>query len=134
MVDQNKIIPASAGQTEEEATSSSSPNDLAVQEARVMSGGMSFEELQADAKKSEHSRNEKFKDHLEKIVLWGLYVTAFGTGTFAIIWGLHVILPEKWHWLDHTQLESMQNLLTGGVLAGLVGDHFRKRGNSDTKP
>jgi hypothetical protein len=31
------------------------------------------------------------------------------------------------HWLDSDQMEKLQDILTGGIIAGLVADHFKRR-------
>ncbi len=53
------------------------------------------------------------------------------------IWIAHFILPEKsagtgWvsylhGWLSPGQLDKITGVLAGGVIAGLVADHFKRR-------
>jgi hypothetical protein len=100
---------------------------MAALEAKALGSGKKFQELKEEAEKAAFGRIEKFKEHFDKIILCGLYLSACGAAVFAIIWGLHVILPSECHWLDSTQLETMQNILTGGVLAGLISEQFKKR-------
>lgn len=55
----------------------------------------------------------------------------------ALVWVLHMILPAKAEtadyiyyvhgWLTDDQLDKITGVLAGGVIAGLVADHFKRR-------
>ncbi|MEM1036276.1 MAG: hypothetical protein AAGI14_05905 [Pseudomonadota bacterium] len=96
-------------------------------EAQQFSTGESAEELEKAARKAEHDRNEKFRAHFGNIVTGALYFMAIGVATFAAIWSWHLLAPREWRWLDLNEIQAIQNIVTGGVLAGLIADQFRKR-------
>lgn len=102
-------------------------DSMAALEAKALGSGKKFQDLKEEAEKAAFGRVENFKAHFDNIILCGLYLSACGAAIFAVIWGWHVVLPEKCHWLDASQLETMQNILTGGVLAGLISEQFKKR-------
>jgi hypothetical protein len=96
-------------------------------EARQIALGLSEDQLRRLAAEGEHNRNEKFRDHFEKIALctlwlaWGLIVLV------ALAWLYHLMTPVGWHWLDDDHVSKLQTLVTGGVIAGIAGGHIKRR-------
>ena len=43
------------------------------------------------------------------------------------VWVWHLIAPLKWQWMADGQIDHIQNMVTGGVIAVVVGDHFKRR-------
>ncbi len=121
-----KSIP---GLTDEEKSAASTVGDVdsSTAEAQQLTSGKSEKELQKEALQRDHERSENFKDHFEIITVAGLYVMAIGVFSFAAIWAWHTLTPECWHWLNPSQLDNIQNIVTGGVLAGIIADQFRRR-------
>jgi hypothetical protein len=99
----------------------------AVNETEQFRSGDSEEDLKSRARANEHGRNERFKDHFEVLVRWGLTVAFWASIALALVWVWHVVAPVDWRWLKDKELEHLQNLITGGVLASLAGDHFKRR-------
>ncbi|MCA8901833.1 MAG: hypothetical protein KDA53_11335 [Hyphomonas sp.] len=116
-------IPEDAADSE----AASSTDDLSDKEVQQLTRNISVEDLKREAIKSEHNRSEDFKKHFGVITVAALYVMAFGVLIFAATWMWHIIVPPCLHWLDEAQLSKIQNIFTGGILAGLIADQFRKR-------
>ncbi len=119
-----KAIP---GVPPRELAAAASPQNADAAEALQLSSGRSEEELKKQALKRDHERAEQFKDHFEEVAIAGLYLMAFGVAAFAVVWTFHTLTPTQWHWLDASQVDRIQNFVTGGVLAGLIADQFRRR-------
>lgn len=90
----------------------------------------SYEDLEEAHRQAGLKRDEKFREHFDRITIVALYLMAIGVALFAVCWGVHVVLPEKWHWLNEAQIERIQNIVTGGLLFGLVSDQFKRRTRS----
>ena len=101
--------------------------DAAVAESKQLSSGKSADELKKEAEESEHGRSEAFKNHFGCITVVALYLMAFGVTAFAGVWAYHVLTPISYHWLTAEQLAMIQNLVTGGVLVGVIAEQFRRR-------
>lgn len=82
-----------------------------------------------EAEVAEHKRTEKFRQHFERIALGFLYGLAVGLIIIGAAWLYHLVTPYCWHWLTADQLDDLQGLLTGGLIVGILTDHFRKRLN-----
>jgi hypothetical protein len=96
-------------------------------EAAQLSSGKSATELAHEANENEHNRSEKFKEHFERlaiITLWSLAVAMFAIG---VVWLYHLVMPDTWHWLTEPELDTLKGLLTGGLIVGVLTNHFRKR-------
>lgn len=68
------------------------------------------------------------------VTLWILFA---GLVLLAVTWLIHVLAPTGTKldvgcfslggWLKPSDFERVQGILTGGVIAGLVADHFKRR-------
>lgn len=131
-----RLIPPGAAEAEE-AQVDSSADDPAAKEAAQLSRGVDARNLEREAKEKEHDRGEAFKDHFERISIIMLDVLFVAFVLLSAIWILHLILPEKsvgtgwvsnFHgWLTEGQLDKITGILAGGIIAGLVADHFKRR-------
>lgn len=101
--------------------------DTGIQEAKSLSLGLSAAELKKAAAKKEYDREQRFKDHFEAIAIWSLYGLALAFFLSAVIWLWHMLAPECLHYLTPEQQSKLQALLTGGILAGAISNHMRKR-------
>ena len=101
--------------------------DGGTQEAKLLSLGLSEHEIARRAAASEHRRNENFRDHFERIAIIALWLTAVLLFVVGFTWLYHLLMPERWHWLSADQVLKLQNIVTGGVLAGVAGNHIKKR-------
>ncbi|MCR6658025.1 MAG: hypothetical protein NVV72_01280 [Asticcacaulis sp.] len=115
------------------------PEDLAEREAVFLQRGKSASDLEKEAQEREHNRTQRFRDHFETmavVALWGMFVAL---GVVAIVWLWHIVSPAQipiwtWatihcHWLTDKQMDTMQNIITGGIIAASLGKHFEKRLN-----
>jgi hypothetical protein len=99
----------------------------ALKEAKQLSSGRTLQELEEDAKRAEHARDQGFRDLFEKLVKAGM-LGAFGAVMLmGAAWIWHLITPENWQWLSEQQIDHIQGMVTGGVIAVVVGDHFKRR-------
>lgn len=112
---------------EEEAAAAGDDVQSSAAETAQLTSGRSADDLEKEAREREHGRSERFKDHFEWIAIGGLYAMALGVAAFAIAWAYHILTPPCWHWLGGEQLAKIQNIVTGGILAGLIADQFRRR-------
>jgi hypothetical protein len=101
--------------------------ESALKEAKQLSSGRSAEELKNDAAEREHNRNEGFRDLFDRLVRTGMYLAFAAIILMGLAWVWHLIMPYKWQWLTEPQIDHIQTLVTGGVLAVVVGDHFKRR-------
>ena len=125
--DQNlKKIPGVPAE-EKEAALDASDLSTSAKESDQIGSAKTLKELEKEALGNEHTRKEKFKDHLEKIIVCGMYFISLGAAIFAAIWGWHMTTPNSWQWLEPAQLDRIQNLVTGGVLASLITNQFQNR-------
>jgi hypothetical protein len=131
-----RIVPEAALQAAEETTPA--VGDLAVKETLQISSGMSTDEMEKEAKEREHKRDQWFRDNFEMLAVAAMYVAFVALCIIGVIWLLHMILPERcgpascWYicfcrWLTPDQVTILQDVLTGGLIGGLLADHFRKR-------
>lgn len=116
------------------------PKDSGEKEAAQLSRGKAERDLKKEQEEKDHDRGEKFRDHFERLAVWAMYIMFFVLGIFGIVWILHMILPDTctnfWtfglktslcRWLKPDQVAIIQDILTGGLFAGLLADHFRRR-------
>lgn len=109
------------------ATTDPAATSLAFQELATLSSGRSPEELEADEREREFSRNQKFKDHFERIAIVALWVFAAAILAVGSIWLWHLLMPPKCRWLTTEDVSHLQSIATAGLLVGLVSNHFKKR-------
>lgn len=82
-------------------------------------------DLEREAKKNQHRRREKLKDHMGKgaiVAFWIFFwVVILITTSGGLIWAYHMLTPEKWHFLTDNQVNTIEDhvftALVGGVFA-----------------
>lgn len=94
-------------------------------EARQIALGLPEDELRRLAATGEHHRNEKFRNHFERIALCSLWAAWVVIIVLAGTWLWHVVTPL--HWLPPESVDRIQTLVTGGVIAGIAGGHIKRR-------
>jgi hypothetical protein len=118
-----------------------SPKDSAEEEVAQLSRGMSGRDLENEQKEHDHDRGERFRDNFERLAIWSMYVMFGILSLFGIVWVWHMIAPDKctvfiqigsakiWlcRWLTCDQVTIVQDIVTGGLIAGLLAEHFRHR-------
>ena len=102
-------------------------DDASTQEAVQLSSGRTEEDLKREALEKEHNREQTFKDHFENVSVLALYAASIAILFLAASLFLHMVLPMTCHWLSENQLHDIKNIVTGGVLAGAVAGHLKKR-------
>lgn len=101
--------------------------DQSSKEALQLSRGLPASDLEKEAAAREHARSQKFRDNFEIIAIIGLWAVFLALLSAAGIWLWHLLTPERCHWLSVAQLATVQNIVTGGIIAAAIGDHFKRR-------
>jgi hypothetical protein len=125
---QTKQIPASAA-LEAQAPANPAPEgvpDSGSLEAQSLSRGLTLRDLRREADEREYDRSQLFKANFEIMAIIAFWVLFFVFLAVGLVWALHLITPQ-WGWLGHDQIDNLQGLLTGGVIAGILADHVRRR-------
>jgi len=102
-------------------------DELSSEENDLLGSGFSEDKIAALARKAEHHRNEKFKNHFEKIALVALWMASSLFASLFLSWAWHTLLPIKYHWLNTTQMDSIKAILFGGIVSSVAMGHFRRR-------
>lgn len=113
-----------------EMTKSIKADDAGVQEAGLLGNDWSEDKIKQNAKLNEYERSEKFKNHFERIVIYALWGVVGIIALMFLVWILHLILPEKCHWLSKQQTDYLQTILVGsvsGVISTIAAKHLKKR-------
>lgn len=103
------------------------PDSLAKREAVAIAGN---EDLDADGKKKEHGRHQRFQEHANKVALLLLWVVAGFTFIGMGIYVWHLIMPDCWKWLSDKSLDSIRTLLTGVLFSSAMSGYVNKRMSS----
>jgi hypothetical protein len=131
--EERKQIPLGAAERE---GALESDIDNGTREAAQLGSGAPIKDLEREAKENEHRRSQQFKDHFELLSIIMLDVLFAGFILLAAVWVVHLVLPDHkvvgWApfihgWLSKDQLDHISGVLTTGVIAGLVADHFKRR-------
>jgi hypothetical protein len=124
--DQTRKIPVAVVlEAQSQAVPADGTIDEGQLEAQSLSRGLPARDLKRESAEAEHDRDQKFKNHFERLAVWTVYILYVGFLAFSAVWIIHVLTP--WGWLKPPELDKVQGLLTGGAIAGLLADHVRKR-------
>jgi hypothetical protein len=96
-------------------------------EAESLSADLTEDELASRARRNEHRWQQIFKATFEILVLATLIVLFIAFFMIGVVWLIHMIVPQRYRWLTCDQVTILQDILTGGIVAGLVGEHFKRR-------
>ena len=113
--------------TEQAASSNSASNDQAFNELEQLSRNATPEELQREAQRNEHDRNQRFRQHFEDIAVCALWLAAIAIAVIGTVWIWHMIASPEWRWLTTEDASHLQSIMTAGLLVGVIGNHFKKR-------
>lgn len=116
--------------SEQETLRDIAVNDSGRAEAQLLGQDLPEEELRRQAVRSDHRRNENFRDHFEKIAIASLWGIALILTLVVVAWFWHLLAPGEWGWLSVDQLSKLQNIVTGGSLtsiASFAAGHIIKR-------
>ena len=122
-----KTVPALSPDERNVAEGEPSSDDQAIHETEQLSSGWSLDDLKSAAVRGEHDRTETFRNHFEIIAIVGMYLVAGLVFSSVLVWFWHILMPQKWHYLNSDQISAIQNLATGGLIVGIVLGHVRKR-------
>lgn len=112
---------------EQAASNESASVHKAWAEMEFLSRNATPEELQKDAVRREHDRNQRFRHHFELIAIASLWVAAIAITGIGGVWIWHMAAPESWRWLKGEDVSHLQSIMTAGLLVGVIGNHFKKR-------
>jgi hypothetical protein len=121
--DERTVPPLSA---KEEAAITAS-DDRSNEEAKQLASGKPTNELKRIAEENEAGRTEKFRDHFETLALITLYVVWAIVILFALVWAYHLVAPVGWCRLPDAQIDKIQSILAGGIIAGIATGHVKRR-------
>lgn len=126
---QRQTIPGLPPEEEQavRADSDGAKGSTAAAEARQIASGLPADELARQARELEHGRTQRFRNHFEILIIGGMYSFAITLAVIGATWLWHLITPEQLHWLKSDALAHVQNIFTGGILAGVIAEHFKKR-------
>ncbi|MDE0697140.1 MAG: hypothetical protein OXH76_15055 [Boseongicola sp.] len=96
-------------------------------EALQFSSGKTAKEIEDEAREKEAARQEKFRDHFENIAIASLYLVWVVICLVGLVWVYHLVSPESWPRLPEKRIDTIQAILTGGVVFGVAGQHLKKR-------
>lgn len=114
-------------QQEQAAASDTASTEQAYDELEQLSRNATPEELQREAQRNEHDRNQRFRGHFENIAICALWAAAVAITLVGGIWLWHMAAPIKWRWLSGEDVSHLQSIVTAGLLVGVIGNHFKKR-------
>lgn len=99
-------------------------NPISIGERKLLESG-----LYANKIRNEAIRQEKFRDHFEKLSLCTLYLIWFILGMLIIVWIYDLLLPENLNWyrVSENSIDKIQIILTSSAVFGLAGQHLKKR-------
>lgn len=125
---EKRRIPASAVLATQAATVAAAAGtvDIGRLEAKQLSRGLAARDLEREAREKDHARSQAFKTCFELMTIITLCVLFLVFMISGIVWSFHLLAPQ-FGWLTHDQLDNVQGLLTGGVVAGFLADHVRRR-------
>lgn len=113
--------------SEQEKAAIDSDDVQSREEAKQLGSGLSSDEIQRQAEEAEAGRTERFRDHYENLAIVTLYIVWGALIIIGLAWLYHLIASPSWPRLPDEQVNQLQNIVTGGVLAGLAGGHLKKR-------
>ena len=120
-------IPGLPAVEAEAAADGSNEGDYAQREAAYLSTGRTRAQMAAEAEVNNHDRNERFRNHFERLAIFALWASMLSLGVVGLVWLAHMILPPCYRWLSTEDVSHIQSIITAGLLVGLVGNHFKKR-------
>lgn len=112
----------------------------AKKEDELFKGGEPVDVLEREANEKEAKRQQTFLAHFESVNICAMWAVAVAMAVLGVTWLAHMVLPAKCEgyihvcrWLEPDEITVIQDILTGGLIAGLVADHFRRRLNFHKK-
>ena len=91
--------------------------------------------IDADKKASEEEgkfsnkdaeRHEESKDKAHRLFIKGLHIVFWIAMGVLFLRTLHLVFPTYWHWLDVSQLNTIDKILGAALGGGLIGKYLQK--------
>lgn len=83
-------------------------------------------EQEAKHKFSDGERGEKFRRHVHRVVLSGIYVVAICILAMIIVRAWHFISPDCGKWLDDKECHDLERIIFSGAIVSLAGSYFKR--------
>ena len=90
-------------------------------EARSFSEGIDSEK---ETETNEHEKKENLRAMYANLLRRFMYVMMVLAIISVITLFLHLILPDKWHWMTAKQMEKLFTILTRGLIASILAGAF----------
>jgi hypothetical protein len=94
-------------------------DDSKAKQEEAAFAGFNYDDL---AKKNDHGRRERVRDHLLRAVLIIFWLLIALTVSAILIYGYHQFMPTGWHWLTERQIDKLQTIIFSGAIAGFMGN------------
>ncbi len=98
-------------------------DQLAKSEAMAIDQGT----LASDAKKQEHGRHQKFRDHINQATLAVFWTVVISLLFSIVVFTFHLITPATWHFLDEAQMSTLKTILGGAILSSAMSGYVSNR-------
>lgn len=76
--------------------------------------------LEQDAAQQGHGRKQARLNAVNDAIVWFIRIGVCIVVAFIATWTWHILLPSSLHWLSTEQNQSLQSLLTGGILTTIL--------------
>lgn len=71
-------------------------------------------------------RHEESKETVHRLFIYGLKFLFLLAMAVLFLRTLHLVFPTCWHWLDESQLNTIDKILGAAVGGGLIGRYLQK--------
>lgn len=95
----------------------------AVKEAQALADN----DYEEQAKRNEYRRSEVFKDTIEKIAIYFIWLGAAIVLLALLSIAFHLLAPISCHYLSKDQLATIQSILASGLVSGVATKYLDKR-------
>jgi hypothetical protein len=103
--------------------SNSDSRDRALAEESAIAKGR----LEREAARSEHERSETLRDQIHYAAVGGFWCAATVCLFGFVVWALHLLGPEAWHFLSPERISKIESIVTTGSVITLIATYFRHR-------
>jgi uncharacterized membrane protein len=87
----------------------------------------SNEDLDANGRKQEHGRHQKFRDHANLAAILVLWFVVALTLLGMFVFSVNLMLPECHQWLTPAAQEKIQTLLAAALLSSAMTGYVNRR-------
>lgn len=100
------------------------PDTLAIKESQALSSNFDLDKAAAEA---DHHRFQKFKDAVNRIAIYLLWLFAllFVGGVLTIAW--HLMTPEHCHYLSESQLDKLHTIVGSALFSSIATNYIKNR-------